>query len=147
MLPYNPTPICVFNSSTSTPIFEESDNSLSLPEFETFYDYTEETRSDNTTTHATDSLLEYDSFRFKIEPDQEELFNVVINDISDDPSIPRPPPEPPDTETDAGEEIPVVMNDKDEDGYSSFIFVIFAKMFTLLSAESEDIIFDPGISD
>nr|GEX92577.1 hypothetical protein [Tanacetum cinerariifolium] len=46
-----------------------------------------------------------------------------------------------------GEEIPVVMNDKDEDVYSSFIFVIFAKMFSLLSAESEDTIFDPGISD
>nr|GFA23399.1 hypothetical protein [Tanacetum cinerariifolium] len=51
---------------------------------------------------------------------------------------------PPDTETDAGEEIPVVMNDKDKDVYSSFIFVIFAKMFSLLSAESEDTIFDPG---
>nr|GFC05356.1 hypothetical protein [Tanacetum cinerariifolium] len=113
--------------------------------FETFYDHTEETRSDNTTTHATDSLPEYDSFHFKIEPDQEELFNVVMNDIFDDPSIPRPPPEPPDTETDAGEEIPVVMNDKDEDVYSSFIFVIFAKMFSLLSAKSEDIIFDPGL--
>nr|GEV35826.1 hypothetical protein [Tanacetum cinerariifolium] len=58
--------------------------------------------------------------------------------------IPRPPPEPPDTDTDAGEEISVVMNDKDEDVYSSFIFVIFAKMFSLLSAESGDTIFDPG---
>nr|GEU76169.1 hypothetical protein [Tanacetum cinerariifolium] len=66
---------------------------------------------------------------------------------NDNPSIPRPPPEPPDAETDAGEEIPVVMNDKDENVYSSFIFVIFAKMFSLLSAESEDTIFDPGISD
>nr|GEY68446.1 hypothetical protein [Tanacetum cinerariifolium] len=55
--------------------------------------------------------------------------------------------EPPDVETDAGEEIPVMMNDKDEDIYSSFIFVIFAKEFSLLSAESEDTIFDPGISD
>nr|GFD61860.1 hypothetical protein [Tanacetum cinerariifolium] len=53
----------------------------------------------------------------------------------------------PDTETDAGEEITVVINDKDEDVYSSFIFAIFAKMFSLLSAESEDTIFDPGISD
>nr|GEZ73179.1 hypothetical protein [Tanacetum cinerariifolium] len=51
-------------------------------------------------------------------------------------------------ETDAGEEIPVVMNDKDEDvDYSSFIFVIFAKVFSFLFAESEDTIFDPGISD
>nr|GFC26616.1 hypothetical protein [Tanacetum cinerariifolium] len=46
----NPTPVCVFNSSTSIPILDESDNSLSLPEFETFYDHTKETRSDNTTT-------------------------------------------------------------------------------------------------
>nr|GEX04434.1 retrovirus-related Pol polyprotein from transposon TNT 1-94 [Tanacetum cinerariifolium] len=63
----------------------------------------------------------------------------------DNPSIPRPPPEPPDTETYAGEEILVVLNDKDEDAYSFFIFVIFAKMFSLLSAESEDTIFDPGL--
>nr|GEY48884.1 hypothetical protein [Tanacetum cinerariifolium] len=66
------------------------------------------------------------------------------SNFEDNPSIPRPPPEPPDVETDAGEEIPVVMNDKDEDVYYSFIFV---KMFSLLSAESEDTIFDPGIPD
>nr|GEU36467.1 hypothetical protein [Tanacetum cinerariifolium] len=70
------------------------------------------------------------------------------SNFEDNPSIPRPPPKPLDTETDAGEEIPVMMNDKDEDvDYSSFIFVIFAKMFSLLSAESEDTIFDPGISE
>nr|GEV74180.1 hypothetical protein [Tanacetum cinerariifolium] len=69
------------------------------------------------------------------------------SNFEDNPSNPRPPPELPDTETDAGEEIPVVMNDKDEDVYSSFIFVIFAKIFSLLSVESEDAIFDPGISD
>nr|GFC33752.1 hypothetical protein [Tanacetum cinerariifolium] len=155
----------------------ESDNSLLdnfLPEFKTFCDHTEETRSGNT-THANNSLPEYDSFCFDIEPDQERLINLVKNDnpdnssndplleeadlflavdnsippgienvaddpegdirfleelliddsilshespnsnFKDNPSIPRPPPEPPDTETDAGEEIPVVMNDKDED--------------------------------
>nr|GEZ87420.1 hypothetical protein [Tanacetum cinerariifolium] len=45
------------------------------------------------------------------------------------------------------EEIPVVMNDKDEDvDYSSFIFVVYPEMFSfLLSAESEDTIFDPGL--
>nr|GFA35779.1 hypothetical protein [Tanacetum cinerariifolium] len=69
------------------------------------------------------------------------------SNFEDNPSIPQPPPEPPDTKTDAGEEITVVMNDKDEDVYSSFIFAIFAKMFSLLSAEIEDTIFDPGISD
>nr|GFC80657.1 hypothetical protein [Tanacetum cinerariifolium] len=80
----NPTPDCVFNSFASFPIFEESDNSLSLslPEFGTFSDHTKETRSGSTTTH--DSLPEYDSFCFKIEPDQEKLTNVVKNDIYDD---------------------------------------------------------------
>nr|GEW35318.1 hypothetical protein [Tanacetum cinerariifolium] len=67
----------------------------------------------------------------------------------ENPLIPRPPPKPPDVETDAGEETLVVMNAKDEDfDYSSFIFVIYPEMFSLLlSAESEDTIFDPGISD
>nr|GFA78387.1 hypothetical protein [Tanacetum cinerariifolium] len=99
-------------SSSSFPIFDESDNSISLldnslPEFETFSDQTEETRSGSTTTH--DSLPEYDSFCFEIEPDQERLIRVVKNDISDDlsndllleeddPSFLRPPLEPPDVE-------------------------------------------------
>nr|GEX71879.1 hypothetical protein [Tanacetum cinerariifolium] len=85
----NPTPDRVLNSSVSLPIFEESDNFLSdnsSPELETFSDHTEETRSGNTTTHANDFLPEYDSFCFKIKPDQERLINVVKNDISDDSS-------------------------------------------------------------
>nr|GFA80272.1 hypothetical protein [Tanacetum cinerariifolium] len=46
------------------------------------------------------------------------------SNFEDNPFIPRPPPEPPDVETDTGEEIPVVMNNKDEDvDYSSFIFI------------------------
>nr|GFB02945.1 hypothetical protein [Tanacetum cinerariifolium] len=80
----NPTPVCVLNSSTSIPIFEESDNSLLdnfSPEFETFCDHSEETRSGNT-THADDSLPGYDSFCFEIEPDQERLINVLKTDIS-----------------------------------------------------------------
>nr|GEY47497.1 hypothetical protein [Tanacetum cinerariifolium] len=65
------------------------------------------------------------------------------------PLNPRPPPKPLDVETYAGEEISVMMNDKDEDvDYSSFIFIIYPEMFPLLlSAESEDTIFDPRISD
>nr|GFA42796.1 hypothetical protein [Tanacetum cinerariifolium] len=174
----NPILNCVLNSF-------ESDNFLSdnfSPEFETFCDHTEETRSGNT-THADNSLPEYDSFCFEIEPDQERLINVLKTDISDDsndplleevdlflafdnsippsienfaddsegdirfleelliddsilshessdsnfkdnPSVPRPPPEPPDAETDAGEEIPVVMNDKDkfDEDYHFFMF-------------------------
>nr|GEZ88912.1 hypothetical protein [Tanacetum cinerariifolium] len=78
-----------------------------------------------------DSILSHESFD---------------SNFKDNPLIPRPPPEPPDVETDTGDEIPVVMNEKDEDvDYSSFI--IFDKMFSLLSAESEDTIFDPGISN
>ncbi|GKB40149.1 hypothetical protein Tco_0885091, partial [Tanacetum coccineum] len=73
----NPTPNFVFKSPSSFPIpvvdsdsfLEESDTSFShldnsLPEFETFSDHTEETRSGSTTTHATYSLAEYDSFLF-----------------------------------------------------------------------------------
>nr|GFC71057.1 hypothetical protein [Tanacetum cinerariifolium] len=183
---------------------------------ETFYDHTEEMRSDNTSTHANYSLPEYDSFRFEIELDQEELFSVVMIDIPDNssngplleevdlflsddsippgienvadgpegdihfleellinhsilsdelfdanfeenPSIPRPPPKPPDVETYAGEEIPVVMNEKDKDvDYFPFMFVIriFLPYLILpeisplfLSTENEDTIFDPSISD
>ncbi|GJU81455.1 hypothetical protein Tco_1283820 [Tanacetum coccineum] len=73
----NPTPDRVLKSSFSFPIpvtdsdsfFEETDTSLSyldnsLPEFETFSDHTEETRSGSTTTYANNSLLEYESFLF-----------------------------------------------------------------------------------
>nr|GEX92974.1 hypothetical protein [Tanacetum cinerariifolium] len=74
----NSTPDCVFNSF-------ESDNSLLdnfSPEFETFCDHSEETRSGNT-THDDYSLPEYDSFCFEIEPDQEGLINLVEYDNSD----------------------------------------------------------------
>nr|GEZ70145.1 hypothetical protein [Tanacetum cinerariifolium] len=84
-----PTPVCVFNSSTSISIFEESDESLLdnfSPEFETFCDHTKEMRSGNTTTHANYSIPEYDSFHFEIEPDQEKLFSAAMNDISDNSS-------------------------------------------------------------
>nr|GFA51113.1 hypothetical protein [Tanacetum cinerariifolium] len=79
----NSTPDCVFNSF-------ESDNSLLdnfSPEFETFCDHSEETRSGNT-THANYSLPEYDSFYFKIEPNQERLINLMKNDISDSSNDP-----------------------------------------------------------
>ncbi|GJV31806.1 hypothetical protein Tco_1392206 [Tanacetum coccineum] len=66
----------------------------------------------STTTHANNSLPEYDSFLFEVEPDQGGLTSVVISDNSNDPllelpqfesfhfdpSFPRPPPEPPDVE-------------------------------------------------
>nr|GEY37839.1 reverse transcriptase domain-containing protein [Tanacetum cinerariifolium] len=86
----------------------------------------------------------------------------------DNPPIPLPPPEPPDKEFDfeINFEIKIsvvrnvivkfecidakvkfdVFNDE-KDVLSYFMFVIFAKEFSLFSAESEDTIFDPGISD
>ncbi|GJY40772.1 hypothetical protein Tco_0428042, partial [Tanacetum coccineum] len=121
----NPTPDHVLKSTSSFPIpimdsdsfFGESDTSLShldnsLPEFETFSDDTEETRSGSTITHANYSLPEYDLFLFEVEPDQGGLISIVISDNSNDPllelpefesfhfdpSFPRPPPEPPDVE-------------------------------------------------
>nr|GEV49541.1 hypothetical protein [Tanacetum cinerariifolium] len=183
----NPTSDHVLNSF-------EFDNSLSeifSPKFETFCDHSEETRSGNT-THADNSLPEYDSFCFEIEPDQERLINLMKRNISsndpfleeadlflfdnlippgienvaddpkgdihfleelliddsilshespnsnfeDNPLIPRPPLEPPDT----GEEIPVVMNDKDKFDYH---FFMFDKVFSLLFTKSENTIFNP----
>nr|GFB46905.1 hypothetical protein [Tanacetum cinerariifolium] len=80
----------------------------------------------------------------------------------DNPLLPLPPPEPPDKEFDFKinfqNKILVVRNaivkfdarvkfDVFNDENDFFMFVIFAKEFSLLSVESEDTIFDPGISD
>nr|GFA25970.1 hypothetical protein [Tanacetum cinerariifolium] len=86
----------------------------------------------------------------------------------DNPPLPLPPPEPPDKrfdfEINLGNEISVVRSmivkfecidarvkfdvfNDENDVLSYFMFVIFAKMFSFLSAESEDMIFDPGISE
>nr|GEX87351.1 hypothetical protein [Tanacetum cinerariifolium] len=76
--------------------------------------------------------------------------SILSDELSDanfeeNPLIPRPPLKPPDVETDAGEEIAVVMIDKGkfDDDYQIFMF---DKVFSLLFAESEDTIFDPGLS-
>ncbi|GKC74371.1 hypothetical protein Tco_1120254, partial [Tanacetum coccineum] len=178
----NPTSDRVLKSPFSFPIpvtdsdsfFEKSDTSFSysdnsLPEFETFSNHMEETRSGSTTTHSNNSLPEYDSFLFEVEPDQGGLTSVIMEEISDnstndsllelpefesfyfDPSFPRPPPEPPDVEIWGGK-IDVSENVEDD---NSFTFVIrtFLPFLTypvdsplLLSTGSEDTIFDPGIS-
>ncbi|GJU59276.1 hypothetical protein Tco_1237042 [Tanacetum coccineum] len=183
-----PTPDRVFKSPSSFPIpvadsdsfLEESDTSLShldnsLPEFETFSDHTEETRSGSTTTYANYSLPEYDSFLFEIEPDQEGLTSVVISDnLNDllleipefesfhfDPSFPRPPPEPPDVEKCLEPEAGILIS-KVFKGVSKphdFMADILPTLPTLvsdltfilflssfLSFRSKDTIFDPGIS-
>nr|GEY41532.1 reverse transcriptase domain-containing protein [Tanacetum cinerariifolium] len=82
----------------------------------------------------------------------------------DNPPLPLPPPEPPDKGFDFEIKISVVRSaivkfecinaivkfdvfNDENDVLSYFMFVIFAKEFSLLSAESEDTIFDPGIFD
>nr|GFA18185.1 hypothetical protein [Tanacetum cinerariifolium] len=97
---------------------------------------------------------------------EHEFFESEESDI-DNPSVPLPPPEPPDEEfdfeVDFRDEISVVRNtivefecidarvefdvsNDENDDYSYFIFVVFVKVFSLLFVESEDTIFDPGIS-
>nr|GEZ70258.1 reverse transcriptase domain-containing protein [Tanacetum cinerariifolium] len=94
----------------------------------------------------------------------EHEFSESEDSDFDNPSIPLPPPEPPDEEFDFeivfGEEISVVRNtivkfecidarvkfdvfNDENDDLSYFMFVIFDKEFSFLSAESEDTIFDP----
>ncbi|GKF22517.1 hypothetical protein Tco_0074839 [Tanacetum coccineum] len=174
----NPTPDRVLKSSSLFPIpvtdsdsfFEESDTSLShldnsLPEFESFSDHTEETRSGRLTSivisdNSNDPLLELPEF---------ESFHF-------DPSFPRPPPEPPDVEIcldfepdtalinnfdelnedeyfyPGGGEINIFQNVEDDDSFT-FVIRTFFPFLTypvdyslLLSTGSEDTIFDPGIS-
>ncbi|GJV11650.1 hypothetical protein Tco_1353191 [Tanacetum coccineum] len=165
----NPTPIPIKDSDS---FFKKSDTSLSysdnsLPKFETFSDHTEETRSGSTTTHANNSL-----------PDNVSLpkFESFHFNLYNDPSSPRPPPEPPDVEiclnfepdttminnfdklnkdecfNPGGDEIALSPNVEDDDSFT-FIIRTFLSFLTyskdsplLLSTRSEDTIFDPGIS-
>nr|GEY73189.1 hypothetical protein [Tanacetum cinerariifolium] len=76
--------------------------------------------------------------------------SIISHESSDsnfevNPSIPRPPPEPPDAKTDAGEEILVMMNNKDKFD-KDYYFFMFHKVFSFLFTVSEDMIFDHGIS-
>nr|GEW81897.1 hypothetical protein [Tanacetum cinerariifolium] len=75
------------------------------------------------------------------------------SNFEDNPLVPLPPLEPPDAdfELDFGNEISVVMNDKfeclrDEFDDNDYYFFMFVNVFSFLSAESEDTIFDPSIS-
>nr|GEU43771.1 reverse transcriptase domain-containing protein [Tanacetum cinerariifolium] len=91
---------------------------------------------------------------------EHEYFESEDSDF-DNPSLPLPPPEPPDKGFDFEIKISVVrlaivkfecidarvkfdvFNDEN-DVLSYFMFIIFAKEFSLLFAENEDMIFDPG---
>nr|GEZ03223.1 hypothetical protein [Tanacetum cinerariifolium] len=76
----NLAPDCVLKSPSLSFLTYTDTSSL---EFKTFSYHMEETSSGSTTTHANNSLPEYDSFMFEIEPDQGELTSVVMNNIFD----------------------------------------------------------------
>ncbi|GKB89618.1 hypothetical protein Tco_0961890 [Tanacetum coccineum] len=78
----NPTPDCVLKSPSPISL---SPVRIVTPFFEN--DHTEETSSGSTTTHSDNSLPEYDSFLFEIEPDQGELTSVVMEDILGEPRV------------------------------------------------------------
>nr|GEY51792.1 hypothetical protein [Tanacetum cinerariifolium] len=80
----NPTPDCVLRSPSLSFLFY-TDNSS--PEFNTFSYHTEETSSGSTTTHANNSLPDYDSFLFEIEPNQSELSSVSMEAILGEPRV------------------------------------------------------------
>nr|GEV60593.1 hypothetical protein [Tanacetum cinerariifolium] len=131
----------VTNTDVLPPGFKNDDDS------DGEIDAVEELRVDNSISNSENELSDNEGSNF------------------DNPSFPRPPPEPPDAEFDDGEEILVVMNTivecldprdeiHEEDDYFPFMFVIriflpdliYSKVFSfLLFAESEDTIFDPGI--
>nr|GFB25513.1 hypothetical protein [Tanacetum cinerariifolium] len=120
------------------------------------FDFEEEIR-------LIENLLYDNSFPRPPEELNAEIADTII-DFEDSPLILRPPPEPSDDELDlepdSGKDISAMVNknvsDDENDNYCSFMFVIqiflpyliFPEISSLLlSAESEDIIFDPGISD
>nr|GEU52808.1 hypothetical protein [Tanacetum cinerariifolium] len=162
----NSTPDCVFNSF-------DSDNSLLdnySPEFETFCDHSEETRSiENVADDPEGDIRFLEELLI-----DDSILSHESSDFEDNPSISRPSPEPPDDNFDLEPEvISAVMEDNDDpdehfnpggeinvstkiedDDYFPFMFVIriFLPYFILpeispllLSAASEDTIFDPGI--
>ncbi|GKG22774.1 hypothetical protein Tco_0388077, partial [Tanacetum coccineum] len=108
--------------------------------------------SGSTTTYANNSLPEYDSFIFEIEPDQGELTNIVIEEV--DTFLVPEDSIPPGIESnfDPGRgEIVVPQNVEDDDSFTFIIrnFLLFltypADSPLLLSTGSEDTIFDPDI--
>nr|GEX40908.1 hypothetical protein [Tanacetum cinerariifolium] len=70
------------------------------------------------------------------------------SNFEDNPSVPLPPLEPLDEEFDFGDEISVVIDklegiDAKVEFENNYYFFMFDKVFSFLSAESEDTIFDP----
>nr|GFA54518.1 hypothetical protein [Tanacetum cinerariifolium] len=152
------TPDCVFNSF-------ESDNSLLdnySPEFETFCYHSEETRSEEVDLFLSDDSIPSGIENVADDPEGdiyflEELLNndsILYHESSDsnfkdNPSISRPPPEPPDDNFDLEPErvttqsltlVSPIRSSGISLGWNFHVSLL------LLSTESEDTIFDPGIS-
>nr|GFC63535.1 hypothetical protein [Tanacetum cinerariifolium] len=159
-----------YDNSTNDPLLEEVDLFLAshnlIPQGIENFDYDSEGD-----IHFLEELLSDDSIPLPKNKSSD-------SDHQDDPSFPRPPPEPPDVEVifdlesdlistmknnidelngdkcfDLGSEIDVLANVEDDD-YFPFIFVIrnflpyliYLEVFSLLlSAESEDTIFNPDV--
>nr|GEW16514.1 hypothetical protein [Tanacetum cinerariifolium] len=139
----NPTPSFdfVLKSPSSFPnsFLEETDTSgNSLPESKILYFDIEEKNSGSTTIHADISLLVFDHFHFKIEPDPGELTSIVDSGIREN----------------VLSATNVILSPKDDQSpFFAYVVWIFLPFLTyliaplyLLSSGNEDTIFDPGIS-
>nr|GEX63812.1 Gag-Pol polyprotein [Tanacetum cinerariifolium] len=105
----------VSDDSSNDPLLEEVDLFLAYdnsipPGIENFVDDSEGD------IHFLEELLIDDSILLHESPN---------SNFEDNPSIPRPPPEQPNAETDAGDEIPVVMNDKDKFDEDYYFFHVW----------------------
>nr|GFA76185.1 hypothetical protein [Tanacetum cinerariifolium] len=162
----NPRPLPMVNANTNV----ESIPSLPIPVQDN-----DSQREEIDIISSTDDVLPPDGEVDNVEElridnsisnTEHEYFESEESDF-DNPSVPLPPPKPPDEELDFeiefGDEISVVRNtivefecidarvkfdisNDENNDLSYFMFVISAKVFSFLSAESEDTIFDPGIS-
>nr|GEZ45968.1 hypothetical protein [Tanacetum cinerariifolium] len=174
-LPHEDVPVEEFKIY-SNPLFDEdeiSSDKLELHCLNVESDFVESLLNRNTLIDSFpkfDFLLkkfsgfnDYDPGEIDVDNPNPRSKNELCNFYQDDPSFPRPPSEPPDDELDlepdSGKDISAVVNkdvsDDENDDYCSFMFVIqfflpyliFPKISPLfVSGESEDIIFDPGIS-
>nr|GEV37993.1 putative reverse transcriptase domain-containing protein [Tanacetum cinerariifolium] len=139
----NPTPSSdfVLKSPSSFPnsFLEETDTSDNfLPEFEIFCFDIEEKHSGSTTIHDDTSLLVFDHFHFKIEPDPSELTSIVDSEIRENVL--------------SATNVKLSPED-DQSPLFAYVVWIFLPFLTylvappyLLSSGNEDTIFDPGIS-
>nr|GEY54059.1 hypothetical protein [Tanacetum cinerariifolium] len=93
----------------------------------------EEMSSDSTTTHADNSPPKYDSFLFKIEPDQGELASVVIEVILREPHV------------HVSNELPTDPTLYQDSKFSSFNDSLGSGLEVSFPSRTRNKIFDPGI--